>query len=123
MVRVILLAVLAATLFMLASPLPSHAGSRPAFVAGFPVGAFPRSHFGVFPGGFVVVNRSFVAVPPSLFPVRRVFVREVIPALIFVAPLRTPIFISAPVFVSSVRSALVSDRCFVDRFGLLRCFP
>lgn len=123
MARVGILAVLLAAVFTLASPLPSHAGFRSGFVAGFPVATFPRSHFVSFPGRFVVVNRPFVAVSPFAVPARRIFVREVIFAPVFVVSRRPAFFVSAPVFVSPVRPAFVSGRCFVDQFGLLRCFP
>jgi hypothetical protein len=76
-----------------------------------------------FPGRFVVVNRPFVAVSPFVFPARRIFVRAVISAPVFVAPVRPAFFVSVPVFVSPVRPAFVPGRCFADQFGLLSCFP
>ena len=124
MARVVIVVVLFAAVFTLASPLPSHAGFRSGFVAGFPVATFPRSHFVSLPGRFVVVNRSFIAVSPFVVPARRDFVRQVIfpPAPVLVTPLRPAIFVSTPVFVSPVRHVFVTSRCFFDQFSVLRCF-
>jgi hypothetical protein len=121
MARMVALVVLLAAALTLASPLPSHAGMRVAVVAGFPVRGFPRPAFAAFSRSFVVVNRPFVVLSPFVFPVRRIFVREVIPAPIVVAPVRPAVFVAAPVFVRPVPFG--APRCFVDGFGVLRCFP
>jgi hypothetical protein len=121
MARIVVLTALLVTVFTLASPLPSHAGFRSGFVTGFPVATFPRPHFVPFGGGVVVVNRSFVAVSPFVFPARRVFVREVIlpRAPVLVTP---RMILVSPVFVTPVRR-FAPSRCFFDQFGVLRCFP
>lgn len=123
MARVVILTVLLGTVLTLASPLPSHASFRSGFVAGFPVATFPQSRFVSFPARVVVVNHPFVTVSPFVFPARRIFVREVFSAPVFVAPLRPAFFVAAPVFVSPLGPAFAPGRCFVDQLGLLRCFP
>ncbi len=118
MARMVALAILLATVVTLALPLPSHAGFRSGFVTGFPVATFSRP-------SFVVVNRPFVSFTPFGFPSQRIFVREVIiqRAPVVVLPVQRVIFISQPVFVTPVRLLFVSNRCFFDQFGALRCFP
>jgi hypothetical protein len=125
MARMVVLAVLLATVFTLASPFPSQAGFRSGFVTGFPVATFSRPLFAPFATSVVVVNRSFVSFTPSGFPVQRVFVREVIvpQAPVVVLPVQRVIVISQPVFVTLVRPIFVSSQCFFDQFGALRCVP
>jgi len=124
MARIVVLAVLLATVFTLASPFPSHAGFRSGFVTGFPAATFSQPHFVPFAGNVFVVNRSFVPFTPFGFQSRSVFVREVIvPRAVVVVPVRRLILISQPVFVTPVRPIFVSSQCFFDQFSVLRCFP
>jgi hypothetical protein len=125
MTRIVVLAVLIAAVFTLASPFPSHAGFRSGFVTGFPVATFSRPQFLPFAGRVVVADRSFVPFTPLSFPSQSIFVREVIvpqESIVVLSPRRL-ILISQPVFITPIRPIFVSSRCFFDQFGALRCFP
>jgi hypothetical protein len=125
MARIGILTVLLVAVLTLASPIPSHAGFRSGFVAGFPVAHFSRPHPTFFSTSVVVVNRPFVSFTSFEFPARTVFVREVLVQRtpVVVIPVDRAIVIVSPVFVSPVRTLFLSSRCFVDQFGLVRCFP
>lgn len=125
--RMAVLALLVATVFTLAVPLPSHAGLRSGFVPRFPVSTFvPRTQFLSSTGGFVVVNRPLVSqfqsfrVPTQTIIIRTIVVRR---TLVLVTPLQPVILVTRPVFVTPVRRAIVPGRCFFDQFAVLRCFP
>src|SRR5579864_8218275 len=125
MARIVVLAILIATVFTLALPFPSHAGFRSGFVTGFPVATFSRPQFLPFAGNVIIVERSFVPSTPLSFPSQSIFVREVIvpqDSLVVLSPRRL-ILISQPVFITPIRPIFVSNRCFFDQFGALRCFP
>jgi hypothetical protein len=123
MARTVVLAVLFATVFTLASPVPSHAWVRSGFVTAFPVGTFSRPAFVPFTRSVVVVNPSFATLSSFGFPAQTVFVHEVVvpvrPVVVF--PASSVIVISQPVFVAPVRPLFVANGCFFDHFNVLRC--
>jgi hypothetical protein len=121
------LALLVATVFTLAFPLPSNAGLRSGFVPRFPVSTFvPRAQFLSTTGGFVVVNSPLVSqfqpfrVPTETIVVRTIVVRR---TPVLVTPLQPVILVTRPVFVTPVWRVIVPSRCFFDQFAVLRCFP
>jgi len=123
MARMAGVAIFLATVLVLASPFPSHAGFRSGFVTVFPVSTFSRQAFLPVTRSAVLVSPSFVSFSSFGFPVQRVFVREVIvreaPVVVFPGP--RLIVISQPVFVSPVRPLFVANGCFFDQFNVLRC--
>jgi hypothetical protein len=123
MARTVVVAVVLATVFTLASPLPSHAWFRSGFVTAFPVATFSRPAFAPFAGSVFIASPSFVSFSSFGFPAQTVVVREVIvPATsVVVFPAPRLIVISQPVFVVPVQPLFVANGCFFDSFNVLRC--